>query len=286
MSIKTYFKETKREIDKALDKNLPKHNDILNKAMRYSVFSGGKRLRPILVIATAEMLGAKKQKAIMPACAIELIHNFTLIHDDLPCIDNDDFRRGKLSLHKAYNEAVALLAGDALFNSAFNILTKDNGLCGNLAPSTKLKLIREVSGAIGTDGMVSGEAKEVCLKGKRFSISAIEDIYMKKTATLISVAVRVGAIIGKANKKEFSMLTNYGKNIGIAFQITDDILEFVGGESKRKKDEPNYVLSSSLENAKKVAEEKIASARENLQHFGKKAERLLKIADYIINRTN
>jgi len=286
MLIKKYLKETKREIDLALDSNLPKHKNILNKAVRYSVFPGGKRIRPILAIATAEMLGAKKEKAILPACAIELIHNFTLIHDDLPCIDNDDLRRGKPSLHKAYNEAVALLAGDALFNCAFNILAKNHSSREYLTPSIKLRLINEISAAIGTNGVASGEAMEISLKGKKISISEIEDIYMKKTAALISAAVNAGAIIGNADKKELSLLTSYGKNIGIAFQIRDDILEFIAGESKRKKNEPNYVLSSSLENAKKISKEKISSAKKYLRYFGKKAERLSKIADYIINRTS
>ena len=286
MLIKKYLRETKSEIDLALDRNLPKNNNILNKAIRYSVFSGGKRIRPIPAIATAEMLGAKRRRVILPACAIELIHNFTLIHDDLPCIDNDDLRRGKPSLHKAYNEAVALLAGDALFNWAFNILSKNHSSYEYLAPSTKLRLISEISAAIGTNGVASGEAKELSLKGKKISIPDIEDIYMKKTAILISAAVSVGAIIGKAGKKESFLLASYAKNIGIAFQIKDDILEFTSGESKRKKNEPNYVISSDLENARRVAKEKITSAKNYLRYFRKRADRLLEIADYVINRTS
>lgn len=283
MNIEEYFEKTRKEIDETLGKNLPAGKDILSRAMRYSVFSGGKRLRPNLVIATAQMFGAKKKEAILPACAIELIHNFTLIHDDLPCIDNDDYRRGKPTLHKVYNEAIAVLAGDALLNIAFGILAKTDGA---LMPSVRIKLIEELSDAIGINGLVGGQAKEIYLRGKDLNRPIIEDIYMKKTAALISAAVRIGAIIAGANKKELSLLTNYGKSIGIAFQITDDILEFINGESEEKRDEPNYVLSSNLEKAKDIAKEKIELAKRNLHYFGRKAEILLKIADYIIDRNH
>lgn len=281
VNIRKYFEKIRKEINEILDKNLPKGKDILSKAMRYSVFAGGKRLRPILVIATAQMLGTKKEEAILPACAIELIHNFTLIHDDLPCIDNDDYRRGRLTLHKVYNEAIALLAGDALLNIGFGILAKADGA---LMPSVRIKLIEELSEAIGVDGLVGGQVKEIYLRGKNLNPSLIEDIYMKKTGALISTAVRIGAIVGGANKKELSLLTNYGKNIGFAFQIRDDILEFINGETEEKKDEPNYVVFSNLEKAKDIAGKKIELAKKNLYYFGKKAETLLKIADYIINR--
>ncbi len=281
MDFKKYFEKTRKEIDTALDKNLPKGKDMLSKAMRYSVFAGGKRLRPILVIATAQMLSAKKGEAILPACAIELVHNFTLIHDDLPCMDNDDYRRGRLALHRAYNEAVAVLTGDALLNFAFAILVKRNVM---LSPSIRIRLIQELSNALGTEGLVAGQMKEMSFRGKELNLSTIEDIYMKKTAALISGAVRIGAIIGRANKKELSLLTNYGKNIGLAFQLTDDILEFIHGEIGIKEDEPNYVLSSNLEKAKDIVKEKIEFAKKSLHYFGRKAGILLKIADYVINR--
>lgn len=281
MDIKKYFKKTKKEIDRALNENLPRRKDILSKAMRYAVFSGGKRLRPIILIGTAQMLGAKREKALLPACAIELIHNFTLIHDDLPCIDNDDYRRGKPTLHRVYDEAIAVLTGDALLNFAFTILAKRDG---TLNPSIKIKLIEELSNAIGINGLVGGQVKEMSFREKELSLPVIEDIYMKKTAALLSIAVKIGAIIGKANKRELSLLTNYGKNIGIAFQLTDDILEFINGLTQEKKDEPNYVLSSSIEKTKEVAKEKIKLAKENLRYFGRRSEILSKIANYIIER--
>lgn len=281
IDIKKYFEKTKKEINETLDKNLPKGEDILTKAIRYSVFVGGKRLRPILVIATVQMLGVRKEKAILPACAMELIHNFALIHDDLPCMDNDDYRRGKPTLHKVYNEAIAVLTGDALLNLAFAMLAKRDG---TLNPYIRIKLIEELSYALGISGLVGGQIKEMSFRGEELSLSIMEDIYMRKTAALISTAVRIGAIIGRANKKELSLLTNYGKNIGIAFQITDDILEFINGETKEKKDEPNYVLFSSLEEAKDIVIEKIELAKESLYYFGQRANILLKIADYIRQR--
>lgn len=281
MDIQKYFEKTKKEIDETLNKILPKGKDILSKTMRYSVFAGGKRLRPILVIATAQMLGAKKDEAMLPACVIELVHNFTLIHDDLPCIDNDDFRRGRPTLHKVYNEAIAILTGNALLNFAFAVLAKRNQ---TLSSSVRIKLIEELSEALGICGLVGGQVEEMSFRGKDLSLSTVKDIYMKKTAALISAAVRIGAIIGKADKKELALLTNYGKNIGFAFQVSDDILEFISGEAREKKDEPNYVLYSNLKKAKDVAKEKIELAKENLHYFGRRAERLLRIADYIINR--
>ena len=282
--IEKYLAIRKKEIDKALDKYLPLNKGLLSKAMRYSIFSGGKRIRPILTIATVEMLGAKKEEAILPACAIEFIHNFSLIHDDLPCIDNDNYRRGKLTLHKIYNETIALLTGNALLSLAFAILVKNDGAYGDLNPSIKLKIIKEISQAIGIDGLVGGEIKEISSRGKKLSLNVIDDIYMRKTAALILAAVRIGAIIGGADKKEISLLTNYGENIGIAFQITDDILEFINGEAERKKDEPNYVFSSSLKKAKTVIKEKIKLAKDNLCYFGQRAKTLLQIADYITYR--
>lgn len=281
VNIKEYFKETKIDIDKSLVENLPTGKDILSKAIHYVVFSTGKRLRPIIVIATAEMLGAKREDAILPACAIELIHNFTLIHDDLPCIDDDDFRRGKPTLHRKYNEAIAVLTGDALLNSAFGVLAKADGL---LSPSIKIKLIEEVSRAIGINGLVGGQVKEMSLRPQKLTLPIIEDIYLRKTASLIAVAVRMGAIIRNVTKKELALLTDYGVNIGIAFQLTDDILEFINGQTRKKKDEPNYVLSSSIEKTREVAQMKIKLAKENLCYFGRKSEILSKIADYIIER--
>jgi geranylgeranyl diphosphate synthase, type II len=281
MNIKQYFREEKKEIDGALGIYLPKGNDALSKAMRYGVFSGGKRFRPILLVASSRMLGGNKKDAILLGCAIEFIHNFTLIHDDLPCMDNDDFRRLKPTLHKVYGEAIALLAGDALLNLAFSVLAKQGA---GINPAVRIKLIEELSNALGLYGLVGGQAKEISLRGNKLGLSDVEDIYMKKTASLISAAIRMGAIIGKANKRELSLLTNYGKHIGIAFQVMDDILEFMNGEAKSKKDEPNYVLFTDLEKAKEVAVKNIELAKASLRCFGRKGEILLGIADYIISR--
>lgn len=283
MDIKEYLEKRRKEINVALDENLPKGKDMLSRAMRYNVLGAGKRLRPILVIAAAQMFGARQEKAMLPACAIELVHNFTLIHDDLPCMDNDDYRRGRLTLHNAYSEAIAVLAGDALLNLAFAVLVKGKG---EVTPSIRIKLIEEVSNALGVYGLVGGQAKEISLRGQKLDLAAIEDIYMKKTAALISAAIRFGAIIGKANKKELALLTSYGKHIGIAFQVMDDILEFMNGEAKRKQDELNYIFFTDLEKAREVTGKNIELAKKSLRYFGRRGEILLGIADYIINRNH
>ncbi len=277
--VKEYLKQEKKKIEKALNRYLPSTNskDILNQAMRYAVFSGGKRLRPILTLTTYKLLGGKKKDILPLACAIELIHNFTLIHDDLPCMDNDDLRRGKPTSHKVYGEAIALLAGDALLNHAFWLIAKTS-LSKKTNPLVYIRMMEELSLALGIRGTIGGQAEDIRLK-KNVSLSKLEEIYKAKTAKLIAVSVKIAAILRKTKKKKLSLLTVYGENLGLAFQIVDDILD-----KDKKKQNPTYVSLLGEEKAKKLASAKIKLAKTKLKPFGKKAEVLREIADYILSR--
>lgn len=284
MKIEQYLNTFKKKIDLTLDRRLPKNKNILNKAMRYAVFAGGKRLRPILTIASTQLVSGKVRDALSVACAIELIHNFALIHDDLPCMDDDDYRRGKPTCHKVFGEAIAILAGDALLNHAFKLVSEDKRIPSRIA----IRITTELCKAVGLDGMIDGQALEMSYREHKREIylSTLRQIYNYKTAALICSAVRVGAMVGGANGQELALLTKYGTNVGFAYQIMDDISEYMHGEAPTKKDEPSYLAFFSLDEARRIVEEKIDSAKENLNYFGRKSEILLKIADYIINRNH
>lgn len=283
MEITQYLVQQKRQIDDTLNRYLPKGKDVLSQAMRYSFFPGGKRLRPILTLATVELLGGDVKRSVLPACAIELIHTFTLIHDDLPCMDNSDYRRGKLSSHKVYGEAIAVLAGDALLNFAFKLIAKSYS-DGNIDSEPLIKIINTVCDAMGTNGVAGGQAKEMYFRGRKINKTTLEDIYKRKTAALICASLKIGAILGKATKQEFSSLVRYGENIGFAFQLTDDIIEATRGELETKKDEPNYLYLSSLKETRDIARHRIIDAKKNLAIFGQRARTLCQIADYILSR--
>jgi geranylgeranyl diphosphate synthase type II len=194
MKIEQYLSKLKKRIDYTLDGWLPKDNNIISKAMRYSVFSGGKRLRPILTISSAQLVGGKVEDALSTACAIELIHNFALIHDDLPSMDDDDYRRNKPTCHKIFGEAIAILAGDALLNQAFELVSEDTHISSTLA----IKILKELCQGIGLNGMIGGQALEMWYRKekRKVNLSNLIQIYNRKTAALICSAIRVGAIIG------------------------------------------------------------------------------------------
>lgn len=279
INLKQYLVHQQRQINKAITGYLPNRNTVptaLYKAMSYSVNSGGKRIRPILTLATGEMLGAKKSNLLPVACAIEFIHTYSLIHDDLPAMDNDDFRRGKPTAHKKFGEAIAILAGDALLTHAFKIMATD-------IKDAKLsqRLISEISRAVGAEGMVGGQVldlnftqKSPVAKKKCSSNNQLNGLYNKilimKTAKLIQSSVICGAIVAQTNNTLLSCLETYGSNLGLAFQLKDDAL-----------DSPRQEKNSCLIKAKYL----IDHAKIMLNHFGKKAEVLQSLADYVINRT-
>ncbi len=217
------LKQKKSVVDTALDSILPGDGSVLSQAMRHAVLSGGKRFRPLLTLSTGESFGADQKTALPFACAIELIHNYSLIHDDLPCLDNDDFRRGKPACHKAYGEDIALLAGDGLLTLAFEVMASSP--LKRQAASLRGEVITEVSRSAGVGGMIGGQMLDVTLTSAGVSKEEFQSIIEKKTASLILASVKIGALLGQASFSQLDAVCNYGKNIGMAFQIRDDILD-------------------------------------------------------------
>ncbi|MGB2783812.1 MAG: polyprenyl synthetase family protein [Atribacterota bacterium] len=284
MNFKKYLEDKKNIIDKALDEYLPseeKSPSIIHKAMRYSVFAGGKRIRPILTLATAELFRRDTESVIKTACGIELIHTFSLIHDDLPCIDNDDFRRGKPSNHKVFGEAIALLAGDALLVSGFNLII-ENSEIKEIKKQSILKLIKEVSFYIGTENMLGGQVEDITLNNENITKENLINLYTKKTAALICLSIRAGAILSGANKKQLLALNKYGENIGLAFQIIDDILDIM--QDQRDVGKTNYANKYGIKESKIESERLIKEAKDSLKIFNQKAQTLRNIADYLLTR--
>jgi len=276
MEIQQYLAKKKKKIDKELDKLLPKSSksNPLIQAMRYSVFSGGKRLRPILTLEVARLLGDKKGKAMTVACAIEFIHTFSLIHDDLPCMDNDDYRRGKLTCHRVFGEDVALLAGDALLNQAYVCLVKGYQK-GDFSKEILGKLVFEFSQAIGGKGLIGGQIRDLTCKNKKVNLKILEKIYLQKTAALFILSVRIGAIVASARKEQLIALSNFAKNFGLAFQIIDDCLDY-------KKDSFNYLSLVKPQMAKIRAQKYITQAKECLGFLGKGTVRLKQIVKFAL----
>ena len=293
MDFKAELKKYQEIVEKELDKYVRKDKCIeetLNKSMEYSLMGGGKRLRPILVIATYQLFKNDIEKCMPYAVAIEMVHNFSLIHDDLPGIDNDDFRHGRQTNHKKFNEATAILAGDGLLNSAYIVISE------NLKESTqeelkeKLRIFNEFSLAV--DRMIAGEYIDTEYEGKEISTEYLDYIHINKTGALLKLCVRMGAILGKANEEELQELSNYADKIGLAFQIKDDILSEegdekilgkpVGNDKKRKK--CTYVSKYGLQESKQRLEKITQEAIKSLDKFGEKAEFLRELALYIQNR--
>ena len=252
--------------------------------------AGGKRLRPILVIATYEIFGENINKCIPYAVAIEMVHNFSLIHDDLPGIDNDDFRHGKPTNHKKFNEATAILAGDGLLNQAYIVISEDLIKSESKELKNKLKVFNEFSTAV--DRMIAGEYIDTEYEGKQITDEYLEYIHKNKTGALLKLCVRMGAILANANEKDLEKLTKYAEKIGLAFQIKDDILSEEGNEeilgkpvgNDKELEKCTYVSKYGLQGAKKILEEITKEAIEELKEYGDKAEFLRKLALYIKDR--
>lgn len=292
------FKEKLKSYQNVINKELDKYNkkqecpeSILNSSMEYSLMAGGKRLRPILVIATYELFHENYEASMPYAIALEMVHNFSLIHDDLPGIDNDDFRHGKPTNHKKFNEATAILAGDGLLNNAYKVISQD--LKNTKTPEElerKIKVFEEFTTSV--DRMIAGEFVDTELEGKQFSKEILEYIHKNKTGALLKLSVRMGAILAKANEEELGKLTSYAEKIGLAFQIKDDILSEEGDEKQTGKPVGNdkergkctYISYYGIDGAKKELEKIIKDALHELKCFGKKAEFLKQLAMYIKNR--
>ena len=290
---KTQWNERIKLIEKALVEELQEDKALdptLCESMKYSLTAGGKRLRPILVMAAADAIGAKGTDFIHIACAIEMIHTYSLIHDDLPAMDNDDYRRGKLTNHKVYGDGMAILAGDALLTQAFEVMLRQD----NLSADVLLKVVREMSIGAGPNGMVGGQAIDLEAEGKQKSLSLeeLKKMHAGKTGALFRAAIRSGAIVAGASDKELAALTTYADCFGLAFQITDDILDVIGDEavigkpvgSDERNDKSTYVSLTSLDEAKKLAADTVAEAVAALEMFGDKATFLRELVEYLLKR--
>jgi geranylgeranyl diphosphate synthase type II len=259
--------------------------------MRHSVFAGGKRLRPILCRESGELFGGEEKSLLEVGCALELIHTYSLIHDDLPALDNDDLRRGKPTCHRAYGEATAILAGDALLTLAFEVLSRP----GLVPEQRSLRIIYEISHAIGTrGGMVGGQVVDVETTGRKTDASTLEYIHRAKTGAFICAAVRSGALCANAPEEDLARVTAYGEKVGLAFQIADDLLDVTGskeqlGKSVGKDDQQRkatYPAIHGVEESQRIASRLVREACEALEPYAGRAQRLREIAQFLIERNN
>jgi len=292
---KTLQTQWRERANTALEHWLPEEHiapERLHQAMRYSVINGGKRVRPILVYAAGQALGVNEAQLDAPAVAIELIHAYSLVHDDLPAMDDDDLRRGQPTCHKAFDEATAILVGDALQSLAFHVLA--NGLEASLPVEQVRDIINTLSISSGSRGMAGGQAIDLESVGKELNIAQLENMHIHKTGALIRASVRMGALCKPGiDSASLNKLDHYAKCIGLAFQIQDDILDVEadtetlgkkqGSDIARNK--PTYPALMGLEEAKQMAAELVEDATNTLKTFGEAAEPLRAIANYIINRT-
>ncbi len=290
--LQDYLKDRRLNIEAALDRFLPSTEarpQQLHESIRYSMLSPGKRLRPTLVIAAAEAVGGKADDVMPTACALECIHVFSLIHDDLPCMDNDDYRRGRLTNHKVYGDALALLAGDALLALAFQLIAEN---IQTVPVDRVLPTLRLVAVASGTWGMVGGQVVDMESQGQDVTTDTLHYIHAHKTGALLTASVLSGALLAGANEAQIDALRAYGEHIGLAFQIADDILDVTGDETKigkpvgsdEERDKATYPKVYGLEESRRRAHAEVEAALETLAAFDAKADPLRAIARYIVER--
>ena len=295
MNLKIYLKRRQRLVDGALERWVPGEHEFppnVHQAMRYSLFAGGKRLRPILVLAAAEAVGGRIADALPLACSLELIHTYSLIHDDLPSMDDDDLRRGKPTSHKVFGEALAILAGDALLTESFHLLTRPD-LMRDVSPRRQLRAINQVARAAGSYGMVGGQVMDISSQGLEIEPHLLEYIHSHKTGALIAASVCAGAMIGGASPSQCKALTHYGEKLGLAFQVTDDLLDVQGEERKlgkavgkdQAKGKATYPGLFGIADSRRKAEVLVEEALGHLQSFDGRANPLREIAKFILERT-
>ena len=300
MTTKTPLKEFMRfcqaRVEHALDQVLPTADTSptrLHQAMRYATLEGGKRIRPILVYASGQAAGVERERLDAPACAVELIHAYSLVHDDLPAMDDDDLRRNKPTCHRAFDEATAILTGDALQALAFQVLSSNHHM--RASPETRLAMLDTLSRASGSRGMAGGQAIDLAAVGQTLNMAELENLHIHKTGALIRASVRFGAILNSAlEQARLEALDRYAKNIGLAFQIQDDILDVAGttqilGKTQGKdqaQDKPTYPALLGLNGAREKAEELRQAARDSLKDFTSEADPLRWLADYITGRSH
>ncbi len=289
--LSAYLQERQAQVEAALDGAIPvTYPEKIYEAMRYSLLAGGKRLRPILCLATCEMAGGTIEMAMPTACALEMIHTMSLIHDDLPAMDNDDYRRGRLTNHKVYGDNIAILAGDGLLAYAFEYVAAHTQ---NVAPERVLKVIALLGRAVGAAGLVGGQVVDLESEGKLdVSQETLDFIHTHKTAALLEACVVSGGFLAGLATPELQRLSRYAQNIGLAFQIVDDILDITATQAELGKtagkdlqaQKVTYPSLWGLEESRRQAHQLIAAAKEELAFFGESAKPLLAIADFITNR--
>ncbi|MEK7385516.1 MAG: polyprenyl synthetase family protein [candidate division NC10 bacterium] len=293
--LQAYLKERRALVDAALERFLPPDDTpppTVHRAMRYSVMAGGKRLRPILVIAGAEAVGGTSETVMPTACALELIHTYSLIHDDLPAMDDDDYRRGRLTNHKVFGEAIAILAGDALLTLAFKLVADNTALVNDAR--VLRDVVAELAAAAGTFGMVGGQVVDIESEGKAITAETLEYIHRHKTAALIRASLRVGALLAGGDAKAVAAIGEAGSDLGLAFQIVDDILDVEGNleelgktaGSDERKQKATYPALHGLEASRRQAKVLIERVKQRLGVFGARAVPLQALADYVFERKN
>ncbi|WP_456415369.1 polyprenyl synthetase family protein [Thiolapillus sp.] len=280
-------------VENALGAHLPAEDiapQSLHQAMRYATFNGGKRVRPLLVYASGLACGGELPALDASACAVELIHSYSLVHDDLPAMDNDDLRRGKPTCHKAYDEATAVLVGDALQSLAFEILARP---VADISPGTQLQMIQILANTSGSRGMAGGQAMDINGVGQEMSLPELEIMHIHKTGALIHASVQLGALSAGGSPEQVAKLEHFAKAIGLAFQVQDDILDITTdtrtlGKTQGKDaadNKPTYPALLGLDGARQKAQELLEEALDALAHFGASARHLRRLADYVVGRT-
>jgi geranylgeranyl diphosphate synthase type II len=291
LDLSRYLTERSKLIDRALDRFLPKASvkpATIHKAMRYSLFAGGKRMRPVLTLAATEACGAKPERALPAACAVECIHTYSLIHDDLPCMDDDDLRRGRPTNHKVFGEGVAVLAGDGLLTIAFEIIAQS-------APATRYPIaafVKELAHASGSQWLIGGQVADLEGEGRKLSGTELRYIHRCKTAALLTASLRLGAMSANATPAQLKAITAFGQNLGLAFQVIDDILDVTQTTEKLGKTagkdikaiKATFPAIYGLDKSRAEARKLTSAALTALKPFATKATRLREIADYLLAR--
>jgi geranylgeranyl diphosphate synthase, type II len=294
MTLAEYIALQQKRIDAALDHWVPQESvdpPAIHKAMRYSLFAGGKRVRPLLAIATAEAVTDRAEGIEHAACSLELIHTYSLIHDDLPALDNDDLRRGRPTCHKVFGDAMAILAGDSLLTLAFEVLAK----VPNVDAERRIRLVAELATASGTvGGMIGGQVNDIQGEGQPPTAKLLESIHRAKTGALLRASVRMGAVYAGASEQQFAALTSFGEHVGLAFQIVDDVLDVeqssetlgktAGKDAQQQK--ITFPAVYGLDKSRVMAEQEGVAAHAALDMFGTRAQRLREIADLIVQRNS
>src|SRR5713226_2388922 len=291
MDLKAYLKSRQQKIDRALDRYLPEENvkpATIHKAMRYSLFAGGKRLRPILCLAAAETCSGKIDHALPLACALECVHTYSLVHDDLPSMDNDDFRRGRLTCHKVFGDGIAVLAGDALLTIAFEIVSR-----AKPTPRYNMSiLLREIAVAAGSRKLIAGQVADLEAEGRNVSREQLRYIHENKTAAILTTSVRLGAMSANADARKLSAITKFGRALGLAFQIIDDILDVTQTSEKLGKSagkdvaaqKATYPAIIGLDKSRAEAKRLTKQAHAALSTFGAKGDALHALANHLLER--